>query len=83
MLKKCWTPQNNVKRAWAKDEKMLNLNSSPPSKNNVKRACANAVEMLNLTLRPPPPPLNNVERAWENVLTPHNNIEGRRGGGAM
>ena len=83
MLKKCWTPQNNVKRAWAKDEKMLNLNSPPPpSNNNVKRACANAEEMLNLNLPSPPSTMwSGLEKMLRKCLTPHNNIEGRRGGG--
>lgn len=61
---------------------MLNLNSSPPSNNNVKRACANAEEMLNLNLPPPPSTMwSGLEKMLRKCLTPHNNIEGRRGGG--
>ena len=83
MLRKCWTPQNNVKRAWAKDEKMFNLNSPPPpSNNNVKRACANAEEMLNQNHPPPATSTmwSRLEKMLRKCLTPHNNIEGRGGG---
>ena len=49
MLKKCWTPQNNVKRAWANAEEKLNpeLSQQPLPNNNVERAWDNVEEMLN------------------------------------
>ena len=60
---------------------MLNQNSPPPSNNNVKRACANAEEMLNLNLPPPASTMwSGLEEMLRKCLTPHNNIEGRRGG---